>query len=281
MNVATVFVLTVTISLATFIFASQGVVNHLIGMIQDKIDVSIYIKAEAVQEEIEEAKQQLESLPEVQSVVFLSSEEVLKAFEERHAKDPIIMESLEVVGGNPFYGSLNIRAKSPDQFASILAAVDSPEFDNIVQKVDYLQKKTVIDRLSNFIANINTVGFSLAVGLAVVAVLVTFNTIRVAIYDSSKEISIMRLVGAPNKFIRGPFVIQGIISGIIAAFVAGFIFFLLAHFLSPRIELLTDGFNVMLWWRANLFFVSVMQVLAGTVLGALSSVIAIRRYLRV
>jgi cell division transport system permease protein len=281
LNIATVFVLTITISLVTFIFVSQGIVNHLIGRIQDKIDISVYVRAEADIEEINQAKKILEQLPEVQSVVFLSREEVLKQFEARHANDPVIMESLEVVGSNPFYGSLNIRAQSPDQYAAVLMVLGSSALESVVQKVDYLQKKTVIDKLSDFIANINTVGFVLALALAIVAVLVTFNTIRVAIHDSSKEISIMRLVGATNKFIRGPFIVQGVISGTIAAAISCLIFFILAYFAAPKIEALTDGFNIMSWWYANLSLVIIIQLFTGIFLGTFSGLIAIHRYLRV
>lgn len=281
LNIATVFVLTITIGLITFIFASGGIVGHIISGIQDKIDISVYVKSDALIDDINQAKIELGQLPEVQSVVFLSREEMFRRFEQKHASDPIIMESLEVVGTNPFYGALNIRAVRPDQYASILSALQGPQFENIIQKIDYLQKKTVIDKLSNFIANINTVGLVLALALAIVAVLVTFNTIRVAIYDSSKEISIMRLVGAPNKFIRGPFIVQGFLGGTIAAVISCLIFFLIIYFIAPKIQLLTDGFDIMLWWRTNLFLILAIQLATGIILGILSGLIAIHRYLRI
>lgn len=279
LSVATVFVLTVTISLISFLFVSQGAVKHLIGQIQDKIDISIYIEPDVSQEEIFEAQERLGQLPEIKSVTYSSPDEVLEEFRKRHSGDPTILESLEAVGSNPFYASLNIRAKSPDQYAAILSALDNPFFGSIVKEVDYFQKKTVIDKLSDFIANINTIGFFLAVALGVVAVLVAFNTIRVAIYDSSKEISIMRMVGAPNRFIRGPFIVQGVLAGIIAAFISCLILFLSTYFTAPRIEVLTNGFNIFSWWTSRFGVVMLIQLFSGIGLSVLCSLIAIRRYL--
>jgi len=280
LNFATIFVITVTISLFTSLFATQGIVNHLIGQIRDKIDISVSIDPMASQDRIAEIREILEELPEVSSVSFLSEQEVLEEFRQRHINDPVILESLEVVGANPFYASLNIRAEDPEEYGAILTVLNSNVFRDVVYEVDYLQKKAVIEKLSAFIANINRVGFILAVILAIVAVLVAFNTVRVAIYDSSDEISIMRLVGSPNKFIRGPFMVQGVINGTIAAIVSCILFLLIVNILGPKINELTNGFDIQKWWTARLGITILIQIVSGIALGVVSSLIAIRRYLR-
>ena len=281
LNIATIFVITVTISLFTFLFASQGIVSYLIGQIEQKIDISVYLKPDVTQEDVLEAKERLNNLPEVKNVTFLSKDEVLEEFRQRHVNDPVVLESLEVVGSNPFYGSLNISATNPNEYAAILTVLNSDSFANVIQKVDYLEKKSVIDKLSEFIGTVNRVGFGLAVALGIVAVLVAFNTVRVAIYDSSKEISIMRLVGAPNKFIRGPFIIQGVINGTIAAIISCLLFLLIVQLLGPRVESITNGFDLGQWWTDNLGSTIMIQIVSGIGVGVISSLIAIRRYLRV
>jgi len=281
LNLATIFVIVITISLFTFIFASQGIVEHLIDGIKDKIDISVYINPESSQKDIIEARDRLAELPAVKTVTFLSKEEVLEEFRKRHINDPVILESLEVVGTNPFYASLNIRAQNPNEYASILTLLNSTAFEDVIYKVDYLEKKTVIDKLSTFIANINSVGIVSAIVLAIVAILVAFNTIRVAIYDSSKEISIMRLVGSSNKFIRGPFVVQGMINGTIAAVIACLLFLLIVNIFGPKIETLTNGFNLEQWWTSNFGVIIIIQLASGILLGTISSLIAIRKYLRI
>jgi len=279
LNIATVFVLTMTISLMSFLLVAQGGVQHLIVQIQDKIDISVYLRADLTQEELLTAQEKLSDMPEVQTVTMVSKEDALVKFQKRHKNDPILLESLEAVGVNPFYGSLNIRATSPDQYAAILTVLNSSAMENVVHKVDYVEKKTVIEKLSKFISNINAFGLFLAIALGIIAVLVTFNTIRVAIYDSSKEISVMRLVGASNSFIRGPFIVEGIIAGVIAAFISFLILFLTAYFLGDRIESITNGFNLFVWFGAHAVGLFFLQLATGIVLGVVSSLVAIRRYL--
>jgi len=279
LNIATVFVLTVTISLMAFLLVAQGGVKYLIVQIQDKIDISVYLRADLTQEELLTAQEKLSDMPEVQTVTMVSKEDALIEFQERHKNDPILLESLEVVGVNPFYGSLNIRAVSPDQYAAILTVLNSTAMENVIHKVDYIEKKTVIEKLSKFISNINALGLFFALALGITAVLVTFNTIRVAIYDSTKEISIMRLVGASNSFIRGPFIVQGIIAGIIAAFISFLILFLTAYFSGDKIESLTNGFNLFTWFGARAVGLFFLQLATGIVLGVVSSLVAIRKYL--
>ena len=281
LNAATIFVLTITISLISFIFAAQGIVHHLISQIQDKIDISVYINPDSNQEEIVQVEDALKSMPEVKNVYYLSKEEVLQTFKDRHANDPIALESLKIVGTNPFYASLNVRANSPDQYASILDVLNSASFKETIHKVDYIQKKTVIDKLTNFISNVNKGGLILALSLAIMAILVAFNTIRVAIYDSSKEISIMRLVGSPNKFIKGPFVVQAIINGAIASLISFLFLFLIVRFSASKVEAVTNGFNLSAWWISNLGIIIAIQLVFGIVLSVFSSLVAVRKYLKV
>lgn len=279
LNIATVFVLIVTITLITSLFISEGAVKHIIDQIKEKIDISVYVEPETSDGEIEMIKDKLIEMPEVQEVKIVSKEDAMEEFKEKHKNDPVLLESLDIVGTNPFYASLDIKANDPEQYAAILEVLNNSSLEDVIYKVDYVEKKTVIEKLSGFITNVNTGGLTLALALGVVAVLVAFNTIRVAIYDASKEISIMRLVGASNSFIRGPFIVQGIISGAIAALASFIILFLATYFLAPKIESLTSGFNVFAWFGARAFVLFFLQLASGIALGVISSLIAIRKYL--
>jgi len=281
LNIATVFVLTITILLFSFLYISQGGVNFIINQIEDKIDVSVYLKPDITQDDLMSLQENLMKMPEVKNVAVVSKEDALEEFKERHKNEPEILESLEVVGTNPFYASLNIRAVSPDQYSAILTVLTSNTFEELIHKIDYTQKKTVIERLNNGINNVNTIAITLAIVLIVVGILVTFNTIRLAIYDSSKEIAVMRLVGASNKFIRGPFIVQGIISGVISSMIAFLVFFIVCYITGPKIEAITNGFNSFVWFGSHAVILFFMQLFSGVVLGVVSSLIAIRRYLTI
>lgn len=281
LSIATVFVLTITILLFSFLYTTQVGVEHIITQIKDKIDISVYLKPDITQSDLMSLQENLMEMPEVKNVMVVSSEDALEQFKERHKNDSIILESLEVVGTNPFYASLNIVAVEPDQYSAILTVLNSNSLEDLVHKIDYIEKKTVIDRLNNGINDVNAVGIFFIIVLGIVAVLVTFNTIRLAIYDSSAEIGIMRLVGAPNKFIRGPFIVQGMLAGIISSMIAFIVFFIVSYIAGPRIESITNGFNSFVWFGSKVIVIFFLQLFSGIILGVVSSLIAIRKYLTI
>ena len=139
----------------------------------------------------------------------------------------------------------------------------------------------MIEKISSITSTLNRVGAILSVILAIIAVLVAFNTIRFAIYNSKDEIATMRLVGASNWFIRGPFLVEGTISGGVAALLCLLIMPLILYFISPKIEYFFPGLNMLNYWLQNFWAIFLMQFATGISLGAFSSLIAIRRYLRV
>ncbi|MCX6702559.1 MAG: FtsX-like permease family protein, partial [Candidatus Wolfebacteria bacterium] len=117
--------------------------------------------------------------------------------------------------------------------------------------------------------------------LSAVAILVTFNTIRLAIYSSREEIEIMRLVGASNSFIRNPYIVEGIIYGIIGAIISLILIAPVTYFLSPYIKIFIQEMNLWPYFTGNIFSIFGYQLLFGVVLGSISSFIAVRKYLRI
>jgi cell division transport system permease protein len=115
--------------------------------------------------------------------------------------------------------------------------------------------------------------------LLIAAVLITFNTVRLAIYTSREEIAIMRLVGASNMFIRGPFMLQGIMYGFIAGVLALLMFYPLLIWLGPRTEKFFE-INLYTYYIAHFGEIFGVLVGIGVVLGLGSSILAVARYLR-
>ena len=130
------------------------------------------------------------------------------------------------------------------------------------------------------INNINRGGLILTIALALIAGLVVFNTIRIAMYANREEIGIMRLVGANNKFIRGPYVVEGIIYGVVSGLFSLLVIYPAIIFTSPYISVLLPEINLKSYFTANLMSFMGYHLLFGIGLGIISSMIAIRRYLR-
>jgi len=175
--------------------------------------------------------------------------------------------------------SLNIKAGQADQYAAIANFLEKAPFKNLIQKTDYYQRKLVIEKIFSVTSAINHTGVVLSLILVIIAFLVAFNQIRLAISNSKEEIFIQRLVGASNWFIRGPFLIQGVISGFFAALITLLIFIPLVYFLSPKMEVFFPGLNLFSYFAGNFFLIFLIQILIGIGVGVISSIIAIRKYL--
>ncbi len=281
LSIATCFIMIMTISLVTSLFLFQKVSQFLISSLQEKVDISVYFKEESLEKDHLNVKEEISKIPEVKSVKYVSREEALNIFTQRHKDDPVLMESLAEVGGNPFLASLNIQAFEAAQYIAVAKFLEIGPFENLIEKIDYYQRKPVIERIFSITSGFNLAGLVLSLILAIVAILVAFNTIRLAIYNSREEISIQRLVGASNWFIRGPFLVQGVISGISATLVCLLIFIPMLYFFSPKLEILFPGLNIFSYFTNNFSIIVLIQLGTGIGLGIISSTIAIRKYLKV
>ncbi|MDP2735536.1 MAG: permease-like cell division protein FtsX, partial [bacterium] len=276
---AALFVMVVVLTVVTTLFLAQGTAAFLVSTLEESVDVSAYLKDGAAEETVSQLRSELESLPEVREVAYVSKEEALREFVELHKQDEVILESLEIVGQNPLLASLSIKAFSAAQYPAIAEFLENTASASIISDVDYFDRAPVINRLSTLTRGIQSAALLATLFAGFIAVLVAFKTIRLTIYNSRDEIEIMRLVGAGNWFIRGPFLIQGIIGGVLATLITTFLFFPLALFISLELQSFAPGFNLFSYFAGNLLSIVLLQLLVGIGIGAFSSLIAIRRYL--
>jgi len=281
LTLATIFIMAMVIFLITMLFLFNSVSNILISNIQKKVDISVYFKEDILSEDILAVKSELKGIPEVKDIEYIPKEQALEKFIEKHRDEPVLMESLTEVGKNPFLASLNIKAWQASQYEQVTNFLENSSFNNLIEKVDYYQRKSVIDKVFSITSGINKAGIFSGLVLGIIAVLIAFNTIRIAIYNSSAEISTMRLVGASNWFIRGPFLIQGIIAGFLATLIVLLITFGLCYGLDPRLSIIAPEISSFGLFISNFWTLVLIQLAAGIGLGSISSLIAIRKYLKV
>lgn len=281
---ATIFILVMTIFLVSSLFLLQKISQFLIISLEEKVDISVYFKEDSTESEILNVKEELSKVPEVKEIEYVSQETALTEFVERHKDNPVLIESLEEVGENPFLASLNIKAGEASQYQAIANFLEEalpPSSKTLIEKVDYYQRKPVIEKIFSLTSMAKKTGITLSIILVIVAILVIFNTIRLAIYNFREEIKIQKLVGASNWFIRGPFLVQGAISGLFATLSCLFIFTLVCWIFSPKLEVFFAGLNLFTIFTQNLWIIFLIQFLTGVGLGVISSLIAIRKYLEV
>ena len=193
---------------------------------------------------------------------------------------------MDEVGGNPLDASLEVRAKDPSQYESIVSFLQaspalSPSGASIIDRINYAQNKDVIDRLSLAIRATREVGLAVVLIFALASILIAFATIRLAIYSSRDEIAVMRLVGASNAYIQGPFIVAGIITGVIAATLVLLLFWPATFYAGAKTSGWLGGFDLAAYYTSHFALLSAILMGSGIVLGGLASVLAARKYLKV
>ncbi|MDP3996423.1 MAG: permease-like cell division protein FtsX [bacterium] len=292
-SLASVLIMGVTLFVIGSIFFNSVLLDASLKELRDKVDINVYFVNTASEEEILALKDMLGGFPEVKFVEYISRERALENFKERHKDDALTLQALEELDENPLRAVLNVKTKEPSQYESIAAFLkDKPVLSGsgapIIDSVNYLENKTAIDRLDQIISSSEASNIAKTVILVFVSVIVVFNTIRLAIYVSREEISVMRLVGASNKYVRGPFVIVGILSGVIGGLITIIAFYPLTYWFGPLFYplplFLTDSVgNLTLfdYYVDNFGQIFFLIVGSGVVLGAISSWLAVRRYLKI
>ncbi len=281
LTLATLGVMGLTLFVVTSLALLSVIAEVALERIQDQIDISIYFEQDVPESEIRLAREKIDDFPEVKEVTYVSSQEAFQRFKERHKDNPILIQSLEELGENPLEAALNIKAAEASQFPAIAAFIEQNINTEIVDKVNYHQNENIISRLSALVSASRKAGTVAIIVLAAIAILVTFNTIRLAIYTAREEIGVMRLVGASNWFIRGPFLTTGVLHGVVAGAITFIGMYPLIRLASPRLDVFLSGFDLLAYYHANALQLLFLQIGVGVMLGALSSAIAIRRHLRV
>ncbi len=279
-SLATILVMVTTLFVIGSLIFSRVLLNSTLAQVEDKVDITVYFKTDANEGDILALKDSLSKLGEVKSINYISAEKALNDFKERHSNNALITQSLDELGNNPLGANLNIKAQSPTQYESISRYLEASAVSSI-DKINYRQNKVVIDRLASILSAGRLTGVGVSVVLSIIAVLVAFNTIRLAIYTSKDEISVMRLVGASSRYIRGPFVIGGIMYGVVAAIATMAIFYPLTLWLGPLAEKFFSGPDLFAYYVSNFFQIFALLIVVGVALGSLSSFIAVRRHLQV
>ncbi|HRH55714.1 MAG TPA: permease-like cell division protein FtsX [Candidatus Paceibacterota bacterium] len=283
---ATVLIMTITLIIVGSLIFLSAILANTLASLQDKVDVNVYFVTSADERDIVSIQRRLEALPEVASVTYTSRDERLAEFRARHENDQLTIQALDELGDNPLGGSLAVKAVNPTQYAGIVEFLSddlslTEESGPIIDSINYYQNKAVIDRLSAAIDATEKAGLAIVILFAIASTIIALATIRLAIYTARDEIAVMRLVGASNAYIRGPFIVAGIISGITAAIIALIFFYPITWYAGQTLATWLGGFNLFSYYLSH--FAMIFGILAGTgvLVGALASWLAVRRYLKV
>ena len=276
-------IITIFLSLLIIgIFLVGGnMVNNVIASVENEVSITAYVSDDASQNDIDGVMNWLESQESVSSVGFTTKEQALQNFQ---ATSSDIVDALD--GSNPLPASIDIELSDPqmvEQVANELAA--NSTFAKICDtegdpSADVRYGEQTVERLFSLTNYVRYIGLALIVLLIFIAMVFINNTIRLAILARRKEIAIMRLVGASNGFIRGPFLMEGALHAIIGSLLAVGCLELLRNLVLPQVQgaLAFLPFDLSL---NSFLLVYLVLVIAGLLIGLIGSALAMRRYLKV
>ena len=283
LSTAATAIMVMTLLVMTFFAFSTIFVRTQLAEVKNKIDLTVFLNDDASADSIKDFQSKILSFDNVKSVQFVTKADALNQLANSSSDGKQLAQSANEIG-NPLPASFEVKLKSVEQISDTNSKIRSADENHVVTDTSYDNRddnrKGVVEnviKISNAIAKI---GLVLSVVFLVIALLVIFNTIRMAIFTRREEIEIMKLVGATKWFIRGPFLVEGSMYGVFGAVIATVLLIPFTRAVSPfLIDKLNAGATLN-YFVGHAFFVILGLLLTGVVIGAVSSWLAISRHLK-
>ena len=283
LSTAATAVMTVTLTLIMVSFISNMALTATIKNVTDKIDVSIFLKNSLTPQQIDNFKQALENSGNVASITYVSPQQAVINFKNQNKNRPQTIAALDQVG-NALPSSVQVKTKDPKHLDVIVAVVNQEANKALLDPTappSYSgSRKDNIDKIVRFASFFKTLGLAASAMFLIISTLIIFNTIRMAIFTRRDEIEIMKLVGATKWFIRGPFIFEATLYGIIAAVIATVLSCLLLFGGATKVATYIDFSTTVSFFQSYILLIIVAEFILGVTIGAVSSLLAMSRYLK-
>ena len=213
-----------TIIISLFIwsgFLSFYFFNQTINFLQERLDFSIYFKPNILREQILKIQKILQNFPQVEEVQLITQEEALEKFKKEAKTNPVISRALSEVNINPLVDYLIVKAKVSEVYPKIIDYLEKSPYKNYIDYISYYENQRAITKIISLSNKMRILISFLIISILILSLLIIFNFILVSIYSQKETIEVLRLVGASNFFIRGPFLVYSFIFSFV-----GYLFFL-------------------------------------------------------
>lgn len=286
-NAATTFGSIITIFLSLMVIGvfliGGAVVSNIVKSVESEVSITAYVADDASDSDIQQLENYIRGIDGVSDVSFTTKEQALENFRNMSSNAEIVDE---LDGQNPLPASINVELSDPETVQSVADQIeanstfrsicDNP--DNPSDSLKYGQK--TVERLFQLTSYVRYIGIALIVLLIIIALIFINNTIRLAILSRRKEIAIMRLVGASNGFIRGPFLMEGALHALIGSVLADVVIECIRRFALPRLQSALTFLPIDVSF-STFVLVYIALIIAGLIIGLIGSAIAMRKYLKV
>jgi len=285
LSVAAIAVMVITLTIVLFSIIANATFTNTIAQITDKIDISVFLKDSVSQTQTNQLVAQLKKLPNVESTTYVSKEEALTQYKQQNAGNLDLLLAISDTD-NPLPATIIIKPVDINKINDIKTFLDKPSVTALQSDPTSYSgdRKVAVDKISHATSFLRKAGLIGVLVFAFISMLIIFNTIQMAIFNRRDEITIMRLLGATTSYIRGPFVVESVLYGIFSAIIS--IVLLNSLFVVSSSTLQASSLGLLDINYANQYFGNhfwlflTMQLIIGIFIGAVSSVVATRRYLK-
>lgn len=283
--IAAMAIMVVTLTIVLFSIVANYTFSNTISQITSKIDISVYLNNNLTTQQTNQLLSQIKALPNVQHVQYLSQAQALQIYEQQNASNQQLIAAVNETT-NPIPATIIIKPLNLNHLGSIKNFLDQTKISALqTAPPSYSgQEKLAIDKITHATGVLQEIGVVAVIVFAVVSVLIIFNTIQMAIFNRRDEIQIMRLLGATTWYIRGPFIVESVIYGVLSGVIS--VLIINTAFQASSTTLQASSLGLLdIGYAANFFDNRFLELLTiqlglGIVIGAVSSLIATRRYLK-
>ncbi len=285
LSVAATAVMVVTLTIVLFSIIANATFNHTIAGINEKIDISVYLKDDVTDQQRNDLIDKLKKLPNVKSIDYVSKEQALEKYRADNQENLDLLLAISQTD-NPLPATLQIKPQNTQFINEIKDVLETPDAKKLQSDdTSYSgDRKEAIDKITNATAFFRKAVFIGVIVFAVISMLIIFNTIQMAIFNRRDELTIMRLLGATTWYIKGPFIVETMLYGIVAAVISlslcNALFVVQSQAFDSSSLGLLDIKYANQYFADNFWMFFGLQLLAGMFIGALSAFIATKRYLK-
>jgi len=282
LSIVTVTILILALFSINMLFTVKLISQNAVTAVKDKINISLYFKADASEAMIMDVRDKVAALPGVKTVTFISKNVALDNFRNNNKNNLEILNALQELGKNPLSPSLVIVPDDFDNSAALITSLKTLESDAIESR-DFSDNSTILEKINFITSRVNEVGMLLILIFVLTSLLVVYNAIRVAIYTHRQEIEIMRLVGASNFFIYMPYLCSAFVYALISVLVVIISFYPLLTILQPYLEVFFTDYsvNILTYYVNNFFAIFGLQFLVVFGITLIASLLAARKYAKI
>lgn len=286
LSVAATLIMTITLLTISIFTILTIIVNITVTKVNQKIDYVVYFKETVAEDQILTLYEEAKGLDNVMSVEYIDKDKAYDRWQARQTDERL--KQVVTRKDNPLPRSIEMKVEDPEKIQQVASYFeDNAQTAELIRKTSLMENQSTIDRLLNITRFVKRAGIAMSAFFILISILIIFNTIRLAIFTRRDEIEIMKLVGASSSFIRWPFIFEGFLYAVLATTLSVILLYFGFRFLSPVTsrylgELMSEyGGTLLSFFNSYIVWIILLQLAVGGLIGALCSIVAIRKHLKV